>query len=110
VDPDTGAEMLVRVVSYGDKVVLYEAMVSGLGADLTATWFIPLLATAPFDGNPQMESKRWAEEALGKVRQGRPVERRVGEVVMELSGSPPTVYVLQVNHKDYEAYLGKVLQ
>jgi hypothetical protein len=85
-------------------------MVSGPGADLTATWFIPLLATAPFGGNPQMESKRWAEEALGKVRQGRPVERRVGDVVMELSGNPPFSYVLQVNHKDYEAYLSKVLQ
>jgi len=110
VDPDTGAEMVVRVVSYGDKVVFYEATVSGLGADLTATWFIPLLATAPFDGNPQMESRRWAEEALGEVRQGRPVERRVGEVVMELSGTPPSLYTLEVSHKGYKAYLSKVLQ
>jgi hypothetical protein len=110
IDPDTGAEMVVRVVSYGDKVVFYEAMVSGLGADLTATWFIPLLATAPFDGNPQMESKRWAEEALGKVRQGQPVERRVGEVVMTLSGTPPSLYTLEVSHKGYKAYLSKVLR
>jgi len=110
VDPDTGAEMLVRIVSYGDKVVLYEAVVLGPGADLTATWFIPLLATAPFDGNPQVESKRWAEEALGKVRQGRPVERRVGEVVMELLGNPPSLYTLEVSHKGYRAYLSKVLR
>lgn len=110
VDPDTGAEMLVRVVSYGDSVVLYEATVSGPGANLTAGWFIPYLATAPFEGNPQVESKQWTEGALKKVRQGQPVERRVGEVVMGLSGNPPFFYALKVSHKDYEAYLAKVLR
>lgn len=110
IDPDTGAEMLVRIVTYNENVVMYEATVSGPGAHPTAGWFIPYLATAPFEGNPQVESKVWAEKALKKVRVGQPVTRKIGEVVMELFGNPPFYYGLEVFHKDYSAYLIKVSQ
>ncbi len=110
VDPDTGAEMVVEVYSYGDKVLHYEVSVSGLNAKPTASWLLPYLATAPFDGNPQVESKAWAEKALGQVRQGAPLERRVGEAVFVLSGNPPTFYTLEVSHRDYESWLSQHLR
>ncbi|APD09724.1 hypothetical protein A0O31_01616 [Thermus brockianus] len=104
VDPDTGAEMWVEIATYGDKVLHYEVSVSGLNAEPTASWLLPYLATAPFDGNPQLESKAWAEKALGQVRQGAPLERRVGEAVFVLLGNPPTSYTLEVSHRDYESW------
>lgn len=110
VDPDTGAEMVVEVYSYGDKVVHYRASVSGVNAEPTASWLLPYLATAPFDGNPQVESKRWVEENLNRVRQGAPLERRVGEAVFVLSGNPPTSYTLEVSHRDYESWLSQHLR
>ncbi len=104
-DPDTGAEMYVRVQSHDDNVVLYEVSVSGNGAKHTASWLMPYMSTAPFDGNQQTRSKQWALQAIEQVRQGKPVHRQVGDVLMELSGSPPYFYTLQVNHKDLEEYL-----
>ncbi len=110
VDPDTGAEMRVEIATYGDKVLHYEVSVSGLNAEPTASWLLPYLATAPFDGNPQVESKAWAEKALGQVRQGAPLERRVGEAVFVLLGNPPTSYTLEVSHRDYESWLSQHLR
>ena len=110
VDPSTGAEISIRVQSYGDDVVLYEVSVSGNNARRTASWLIPYMATAPFDGNPQAESKAWAIRAIEKVGYQKPVYRQVGDVLMELSGNPPHFYVLQVNHKDLEEYLSRVLR
>lgn len=110
VDPDTGAEMRVEVASYGSGVIHYEVSVSGINAKPTASWLIPYLATAPFEGNPQAESKAWAEQALERVRQGAPVERKVGGAIFVVFGNPPFFYVLEVSHADYEAWLGKVLR
>jgi len=110
VDPDTGAEMVVEIVSYGDKVLHYEVSVSGLNAEPTASWLLPYLATALFDGNPQVESKRWVEENLNRVRPGEPLERRVGEAVFVLSGNPRTFYTLEVSHRDYESWLSQHLR
>lgn len=110
VDPDTGAEMRVEITSYGDRVLHYEGVVSGANAKPTASWFIPYLATAPFDGNPQAESKAWAEKALGQVRQKAPVKRAVGEAVFTLLGNPPTFYTLEVSHRDYEGWLAQAMR
>lgn len=110
VDPDTGAEMRVEITSYGDRVLHYEGVVSGANAKPTASWFIPYLATAPFDGNPQAESKAWAEKALGQVRQKAPVKRAVGGVVFTLLGDPPTFYTLEVSHRDYEGWLAQAMR
>lgn len=110
-DPDTGARMMVEVMSYGAGVIRYEVGVTGaLGANNTASWLIPYLATAPFAGNPQQESKRWAEGALKKVRQGKPVERRVGNVVFELFGNPPSSYTLEVKPANLESWLSHFLR
>jgi len=108
IDPDTGVEMFIQLLSYGDKVVVYEASVAGSRAYPVASWLIPYLATAPFEGNPQNDSKRWALDALEKVRQGEPVTRRVGNVLMEIIGNPPNFYALQVKHMDWESYLTKI--
>ncbi|ALJ90034.1 hypothetical protein [Thermus aquaticus] len=110
VDPDTGAEMVVEVYSYGDGVIYYRASVSGVDAEPTASWLLPYLATAPFDGNPQVESKRWVEESLPKVRQGNPLKRQVGEGVFTLSGAPKRFYTLEVSHRDYESWLSQHLR
>lgn len=109
IDPDTGVEMFIQILSYEDKVALYKVSVSGSAANLVASWLIPYFATAPFEGNPQKDSKLWALSALRKVQQGKPITRRVGNVLMEITGNPPYFYVLQVNHEGWESYLIKVM-
>lgn len=95
VDPDTGADMRVCVYSYGDSVTFVEANVIGPGAKDTASWLIPYVATAPFEGNSG-NSKVWASRAMGQVRSGKPVERKLGNVSFFLSGNPPTAYTLRI--------------
>ncbi|MCS7219576.1 MAG: hypothetical protein NZ846_11530 [Thermus sp.] len=110
-DPDTGAEMLVEIMSYGDRVIMYEASVTGVSrANHTASWLLPYLATAPFAGNPQEASKRWVQENLTKLRPQKPLQRGVGNVRFELFGNPPFSYTLEVKPANLESWLSQALR
>lgn len=96
IDPDTGADMRVCVYSAGDAVTFVEAMVTGLGANDTASWLIPYLATAPYEGSRPADAKDWARGALQRVRSGKPVERQINGIVFRVVGNPPTAYTLRI--------------
>lgn len=104
VDPDTGADLRVCVYSYGDSVTFVEASAIGAGAKNSASWLIPYVATAPFEGNSG-DSKVWASRAMEQVRSGKPVERKLGNVSFFLSGNPPTAYTLRIAPMAREKWL-----
>ena len=108
IDPDTAADMRVCVYSAGDAVTFVEAMVTGSGANNTASWLIPYVATVPYEGRPD-DAKSWAEEALKRVRFGKPVERRVKDVTFLLTGNPPTAYTLRIYPVARDKWLNNVL-
>lgn len=105
IDPDTGAEMRVCVYYYSIYATFVEAIVIGFNADKTAGWLLPYLATAPFEGNRQTESRDWTSRALRQVRRGKPLERQLGEVVFTVLGNPPTYYSLRIEPKGREKWL-----
>jgi hypothetical protein len=108
IDPDTAADMRVCVYSAGDAVTFVEAMVTGSGANNTASWLIPYVATVPYGGRPD-DAKSWAEGALKRVRSGKPVERRVKDVTFLLTGNPPTAYTLRIYPVTRDKWLNDVM-
>lgn len=97
-DSDTGADLDICIngSSVSDVVWLNASV---LGPDLSAAeWFLPYVATAPFEGNDPKAASEWVKQTWRQVeREGQVFTKEIGPAVFELFGNGKGAIFLKVN-------------
>lgn len=113
-DTDTGAIMHVCIWSpsgqYGGPAVMWvDATVEGMNAQAleSASWFLPYVATVPYEGADQEAAKQWVADNWRSVRTGKTLTKQIGQAVFELSGNGTSLVTLRISAVGTEQWLAQ---
>lgn len=110
-DTDTMSELSVCIYStFTTNVSYVDASVTAFGGDLSAArWFLPYLATLPYDGSDPQAAKAWVEENLDNIQEGEILTAEFGPAVYELYGNGSTAVFLRIKPIGLDEWMTKAL-